>query len=101
MAAIAASAGIAFFTSAECATSAWRVIAPMVTVLPSDLIPARSLMVPRSMMSEGEDRRSFMACTSDWPPASSFASPFTSAAAASTLDGRWYLNACMVFSRIP
>ena len=55
MAAIAASAGIAFFTSAECATSAWRVIAPMVTVLPSDLIPARSLMVPRSMMSEGED----------------------------------------------
>src|SRR5436190_17334791 len=98
MPARAASAGIAFFTSAECATSAWRVIAPMVTLLPSDLMPVSSLMVPRSTISEGEARRSFIACTSDWPPARSFASPFASAAASFTLEGRWYLNACMVIS---
>src|SRR5687767_5623377 len=98
MPASAASAGIAFFTSAECATSAWRAIAPTVTVLPSDLMPPRSLMVPRSMMSEGEESRSFIACTSDWPPASSLASPLTRPAASFTLEGRWYLNACMVLS---
>src|SRR6185436_2019449 len=98
MPAIAASAGIAFFTSAECATSEWRAIAPTVTLLPSALMPARSLMAPRSMMSEGEDRRSFIAWTSDWPPASSLASPLASAAASFTLEGRWYLNACMAIS---
>src|SRR5258706_2577754 len=98
MPASAANAGIAFFTSAECATSAWRAIAPMVTLLPSDLIPPRDWIVPRSMMSEGEARRSFIACTSDWPPASSLASPLASAAASFTLEGRWDLKACMVVS---
>jgi hypothetical protein len=86
----AASAGIAFFTSAESATSAWRVMAPTVTVFTSTLMPASSLSMPRSMMSEGAESRSFIACTSDWPPASTLASAlFAACAAASfTLEGR-------------
>jgi hypothetical protein len=88
MPASAASAGIAFFTSGEPSTSAWRVIAPMVSVLPSLLIPARSLIDARSMMSEGDARRSFIVCTSVWPPASSFASPLQSAAASAREVGR-------------
>src|SRR5688572_26355913 len=55
-------------------------------------------MVPRSMRSVGEERRSFIAWTSDCPPARSRASPFASAAASFTFEGRWYLNACMSVS---
>jgi hypothetical protein len=36
----------------------------------------------------GEERRSFIAWTSYWPPASSRASPFASAEASFTLEGR-------------
>ncbi len=91
MPASAASAGIAFFTSAEPATSACRVMAPMVTLLASTLMPASSLIMPRSTMSEGAARRSFIACTSDWPPARILASALfaASAAASFTFEGRW------------
>src|SRR5438067_2747893 len=99
MAARAASDGIARFTSAEAATSACRVMAPISTALPDTLMPASSRMVPRSMRSEGEERRSFIACTRLWPPARNLPSPFcpASAIASLLLVGRWYWNACMVF----
>src|SRR5688572_4039622 len=97
MPASAARAGIAFFTSVEPATSAWRVIAPISTALPETLIPASSLMVPRSMRSVGEESRSFIACTRLCPPArylpSSFLEP--KATASLVLEGRWYSNACI------
>src|SRR5918999_4572372 len=99
MPASAARAGIAFLTSGDPATSAWRVIAPISTALPETLMPASSLMVPRSMRSVGEESRSFIACTRLWPPArylpSSFFEP--SAMASFVLEGRWYSNACMAF----
>ena len=63
MPASAASAGIAFCTSVEPATSAWRVMAPISTALPTTLMPESSLIVPRSIRSDGDDRRSFIACT--------------------------------------
>ncbi len=86
-AASAASAGIAFLTSADDATSAWRVIAPIVTALPLALIPFSSGISPRSITCPGFASRSFIDAMSVWPPASSFASGFLpSAAAASATD---------------
>src|ERR671914_889634 len=97
MAASAARAGIAFFTSGVAATSAWRVMAPISTALPEALIPDSSLMVPRSMRSLGDERRNFIACTRLWPPARYLASSFFDASATASLEeeGRWYSNACM------
>src|SRR5918999_2772889 len=99
MPASAARAGIAFFTSGEAATSAWRVMAPISTALPEALIPDSSLMVPRSMRSLGDESRSFIACPRLWPPARYLASSFfePSAIASFVLEGRWYSNACMAF----
>ena len=72
------------------------VIAPIVTAAAARLDADEILdRCPDRSGPEGEARRSFIACTSVWPPASSLASPFASAAASFTLDGRWYLNACM------
>src|SRR3954470_19288292 len=60
-------------------------------------MPERSLMVPRSIRSDGEDRRSFIACTRLWPPARNFPSVFFKCkdTASFALAGRWYWNACM------
>src|SRR5215831_7512608 len=99
-AASAASAGIAFFTSVEAATSAWRVIAPMVTFLLSTLMPERPLMVPRSTTVEGLDSRNFIVATRLCPPASSLASESLAMifAASSTDFAFWYSNEYMFFS---
>ena len=96
----AASAGIAFFTSADAATSACRVMAPMVTALPSTLMPRSSAIAPRSTRSDGRDRRSFIAAIRLCPPASSLASAFLAmtAAASATDLARWYLNEYMLIS---
>src|SRR5258706_2736897 len=93
----AASAGIAFLTAAEAATSAWRVIAPSVTALASALMPARSLMPPMSMTFEGFDSRSFIAAIRLWPPARTRASSsFEITFAASSTDfAFWYWNEYM------
>ena len=64
-----ASAGMAFCTSAERATVACVVVAPMVTLLPSTLMPFRSAMPPRSTSRSLDDRRSFIAWIRVWPPA--------------------------------
>src|SRR5205823_11939098 len=60
-------------------------------------MPARSLMVPRSMRSEGDEGRSFIACTRLWPPARYRPSLFwpASPSASLVLVGRWYWNACI------
>src|SRR5260221_159214 len=97
MPARAASAGIAFCTALEPATSAWRVMAPISTALPETLIAESSLIVPRSSRWVGEDSRSLMACTGLSPPARKRASvlPLINATASFELAGRWYSNACM------
>src|SRR5690349_2421227 len=97
--AIAQSDGITFLISAECATSACRVIAPISTVLPDALIPVNSFKEPKSIRSEGDERRSFIACTRLWPPARYLPSAFFPARASASLllEGRWYSNACMAF----
>jgi len=53
MAARRASAGIACCTSFDAATSAWRVIAPMVSALPSTLMPLSSGTPLKSITSAG------------------------------------------------
>src|SRR5687768_3408738 len=97
MPASAARPGIVFCTSFDPATSAWRVIAPISTALAEALMPTSSLIVPRSMRSEGEESLSFIACTRLWPPARYLASSFLDprASASLVLPGRWYSNACM------
>src|SRR5688572_657883 len=99
MPASAASAGMVFCTSFEPATSACRVIAPISTAEPEALMPASSLMVPRSIRSLGAERRSFIACTRLCPPARYLPSVFCPARATASLveDGRWYSNARMAF----
>src|SRR5882672_1046397 len=98
MPASAASAGIAFFTALDEATSAWRTIAPAVTELPSAFSVFRSASAFRSMRSVGEDRRSFIACTRLCPPARYLPSLFCapSESASFMAAGRWYWKACMV-----
>ena len=64
-----ASAGSAFFTSAEAATSAWQVIAPITTSLPSTLMPFSAATAPRSIRSLGAASRSLSEGSSDMPPA--------------------------------
>ena len=64
-----ASAGMAFFTSAERATVACVVIAPMVTLPASTLMPLSSAMPPRSTSVLLCDSRSFIAWIRLWPPA--------------------------------
>src|SRR5665213_94669 len=87
-----ASAGIAFLTSADSATSICRVMAPMTSALPSRLMPFNSAMPPRSIRSLGLARRCFKVGSSVMPPASSLASsPLPACAAASaTLFALWY-----------
>ena len=55
-------------TSAEVATSAWRVMPPITTLLPSTLMPASSLMPPRSTTSLGLARRCFSVGIRVMPP---------------------------------
>ena len=64
-----ASAGIAFFTSAELATAACVVIAPITTLPPSTLMPFRSAMPPRSTSRSDDESLSLIACTRLCPPA--------------------------------
>src|SRR6266571_3954489 len=99
MPASAARAGIAFFTAAEPSTSACRVMAPISTVLAVALIPESSLIKFKSIKSEGDDSRSFIACTRLCPPARYLASDLflINETASFELAGRWYSNACMAF----
>ena len=85
-----ANAGILAHTSALPATSAWGVMAPMVTVSPSTVIPLSSAMLPRSTTSDGLARRSFRIGSSVWPPARKVPSPapLIATAASSSDDGR-------------
>ena len=81
-----ASAGIACLTAADAATSACVVIAPITIASPSFLMPFSSAMPPRSTSVPGLARRSFIAPTRLWPPASALPPVFASAAAASATD---------------
>src|SRR6266850_2414935 len=92
-----ASAGIAFLTPLEAATSACRTIAPIVTAPLSVFSAFRSPIALRSIRSVGEDSRSFIACTRLWPPARYLPSSFLEARARAsfTFEGRWYSNACI------
>src|SRR5262245_26690073 len=94
-----ASAGMVFPISEEEATSAWRVMAPISTAPPATLMPERSRVKFRSTRSDGEERRSFIACTRLWPPARYFASSFLPIAETASFESfaRWYWNACIVF----
>ena len=64
----AASAGIAFFTTSEAATSAWVMAAPMVTPSPAAAMPRSSGNRPMSIRSVGAARRCFIVGISVWPP---------------------------------
>src|SRR5437879_1318412 len=92
-----ASAGIAFLTALEAATSACRTIAPIVTALLSAFSAFRSPIALRSIRSVGDDRRSFIACTRLWPPARYLPSSFftTRATASFTFEGRGESKACI------
>src|ERR1700682_3724535 len=94
-----ASAGIAFLTTADDATSACVLMAPMTTAAPSCLMPFNSAMPPISITVPGLASLSFIAPTRLWPPASALPPVLASAAAASAPDlARWYSNAYMVNS---
>jgi hypothetical protein len=62
-------------------------MAPIVTVLPSTLIPRSSATSRRSTRSDGEVRRNFIDAINVCPPASNFASGFfaSTPAASATL----------------
>jgi hypothetical protein len=83
MPAIAASAGIPALTTAERLTSTCRVIAPITTVSPSSVMPARPGTAARSISCDGLARRSFSVGSSVMPPATSLASSSPSRPAAS------------------
>ena len=86
----AASAGILPRTSAEPATAAWVVMAPMTTAPPSALIPDSSAMPPMSTRSDGAARRSFKVGSRVMPPATSVpsAAALSLPAASSSEDAR-------------
>ena len=74
-------------TSAEAATVAWVVIAPMVTVPWATVMPLSSAMPPRSIRSDGAARPSFIEPSRDCPPAMYLASPPAAFAASATEAG--------------
>ena len=64
-----ARAGMARCTSADAATAACVVPAPMVTLPSATVMPCIVAMAPRSMSALGAIRPSFIDCSSVWPPA--------------------------------
>ena len=77
-----ANRGQAWANSDECSRVLWLVIAPMLTVSPSTVIPRRSSIPPTSTRTPGGANRNFISGICDWPPASTLASSPCSARAA-------------------
>ena len=63
-----ASAGIAPCTSADAATAACGVSAPISTASPSTAMPASAAIPARSIRSDGAARRCFIVGSNVWPP---------------------------------
>jgi hypothetical protein len=85
-----ASAGMAFCTSAERATVACVVIAPMVTLPPSTLMPFRSAMPPRSTSAFAGRQAQLHGLDQRLAAGQVAASlPLAAAAAAARSPGRW------------
>ena len=76
---------MAFCTSAEAATAAWVVMAPMVTAPPETVMPVRPSLA-RSTTAVGLARRCFSTGMKVMPPASALAS--SSAVSALTASAR-------------
>ena len=81
---------MAFFTSAEAATVACVVMAPMVTAPLVTVMPLSAAMPPRSTSADGAARPIFIEPSRDWPPATILASAAAAALAASATEaGVW------------
>src|SRR5215813_4261986 len=93
-----ARAGMVFCTSAERATSACVVMAPIVMPPPSTFTPLSAAMPPRSTRSLGCASRCFSVGMRVMPPATILASllPASRLAASAAEAGRWYPKSCMV-----
>src|SRR5437868_14202648 len=97
-----ASAGIVPFATAEFATSACRVIAPITSASPSLRMPANSEMPRKSTSVPGCASRSFIAATRLCPPARGLPPVLARAFAASaSVFGSWYSKVYMNFSLTP
>src|SRR5690348_9948744 len=93
--ATAASTGHFDFTAGEDSTWKWVVIAPITSVPPSSLMPARPEILRRSTRCLGWARRSFIAGSRLWPPAKSLASSLwrpSRSSASFIVPGVWYSN---------